>query len=599
MNHLQKNTQKGAAMLIVVLFFIILSVTLLVGVTGPIKNQIRNTNDTSSSKSSYNIADAQTENALYRFNNGKADAPTDLALNGATATAMVTEVGDEKTLTVQGSHYSNGGQSFFDRYIKAIFKANEGVSFNYGLQVGSGGLQMSGSSYVIGNVYANGDISGNGGNGWYTTYITGTAISATLSNPTISIDISSSTQNPALYNFGQNNTNQDIAQSFTAATSTFINEIQILIKKTGTPANATVKLVNNNSGAPGSTVLASGVLNSATVTNTSAYIPVVLGTQVSLNTNTVYWIVIDVASNNANNYYSASTYTGAFSGNTKQGRFGTSVANLANTNLDFAMKILVGGDKGSIQNMGIGTVGNKDAWANTVTNTIVNGSLYCQTGSGNNKACDNTRQDPPTVPYPVSQANIDAWKAAATAGTVIQGNVSVGGAGTRTLGPAKINGNLEVGSSGRLNITGPIYVTGKVTVGGAGKIYVDSSMGTESGVIISDDLIDLNGSGGVYGSGQTGSYIVLNSTKTCSSYAECLSNPSILVTGAAGAVVLNAPEGGVVFSGSASVKAAVAKRMIMSGATSIQYETGLADIHFDSGPSGSWIQQSWKEVLGL
>jgi hypothetical protein len=36
----------------------------------------------------------------------------------------------------------------------------------------------------------------------------------------------------------------------------------------------------------------------------------------------------------------------------------------------------------------------------------------------------------------------------------------------------------------------------------------------------------------------------------------------------------------------------------MSGTAHLTYESGLADVNFTSGPSGSWVKQSWKEVLG-
>ena len=44
---------KGAALLIVVLFFVIISGTLLIGVVNPVANQIRNTTDFLKSKQSY------------------------------------------------------------------------------------------------------------------------------------------------------------------------------------------------------------------------------------------------------------------------------------------------------------------------------------------------------------------------------------------------------------------------------------------------------------------------------------------------------------------------------------------------------------------
>jgi len=590
---IQKNTDtKGAAMIIVVLFFIILSTTLLIGISAPVSNQIKGTNEFLTSKSSYNIADSQAENALYRFNKGKTDAPTPISILGSTATAVLTDTGDSKSLVVEGT------KSLFDRYIKAVFKTDEGVSFNYGLQVGNGGLQMSGSSKIIGNVYANGDIVGNGGPGWYTTSISGSAIAATLANPVVSVEISSTTAAATSFPFGQTNANQDVAQSFVAATTTAINQIQLYIKKNGTPANATVKIVNNNSGVPGSTVITFATLNASTVTTSFAYVPVTMSSAVSLSVGTTYWIVIDAGSNNASNYYSLSSFNDVYpAGATKQGQFGSSMANLPSANADFNLSVLVGGDFGTITNMGVGTSGTGDAWANTVTNTTAAGNIYCKTGTNNNKTCDTSRSDPVTAPYPISDANIGDWEEQATAGGSTS-TVTLAGVAVRSLGPIKINGNLNVGASAKLVITGPIYVTGNVAIDGSSKVAVDPSLGASSAVIVADGSINVGASGGVTGSGSTGSYVILVSNKSCTTTSNCISNPSIYVSGAAGAVILNALYGGVTLSGSAGVKAIVSKLLYMDGATTVTYESGLADINFTSGPSGSWVKQSWKEVLG-
>jgi hypothetical protein len=505
----------------------------------------------------------------------------------------LTDIGDVKSLVVEGGKY------FFNRYIKTELKTDTGTSFNYGMQTGDGGLQMSGSSHIIGNVYANGDIVGNGGPGWATTYITGSAISATLSNPIESIVISSSTATGFIYPFGITNTNQDIAQSFVTSTTTSISEIIFYIKKTGLPANATIKIVNNNSGVPGSTVIASGSLNSSTVTTSFAYVPVFMTSSVSLALNSTYWIVIDNSSNNASNYYSLMSYDGVYaSGNTKQGRFGNSMTNLATTTLDFDLKIKVGGDKGTISGVKVGTIGTGEAWANTVVNTIASGNIYCQNGSGNNKVCNNSRIDPVSAPYPISQGNIDEWKEQAALGGSTT-TVNIEGIAVRKLGPIKINGNLIVSASGKLYLTGPVYVTGNVQFEGNSRTYVDSSLGASSVNVISDGSIKVGGSAKIYGSGQSGSYVVLNSTKSCTDVSNCSSSPSIIIEGDAGAIVLNTLTGSVKLSGSAAIKAVVAKMILMEGDTSVNYESGLADMNFTSGPSGSWTVQSWKEVLGF
>lgn len=588
-----KNSKKGAVMIMIVLFFIVLSTTLLVGVSYPISNQIKGTGEFLKSKETFNIADSQIENALYRFNKGKSDAPTDINLLGATATAILTDIGNERNIVVQGT------KSFFERYIKAIFKTDIGTSFNYGLQVGSGGLYMDGSAKINGNVYANGDIVGISGTQWsQQNEIKGSVVSATLSNSTELLSIYDVSASSSHFSFGLNNNNQDIAQSFIAATTTPINEIHFYIKKTGTPANAVVKIVNDNNGNPGPTVLTSGTLNSLTVTNSFAYVPVVMSSQFSMMVGNTYWIIIDNPSNDNNKYYSLIAYSDYYTdGNTKQGRFVNNLSNIGSGNIDFNMKIFVGGDKGSISGVKIGSSASDEAWAHNINNTTVSGSLFCQNGAGNNKSCDMSRPEPVSAPYPISQANIDEWKSQAEAGGATS-SIIIDGSKVRTFGPIKINGDLIIENSGKLYITGPIYVAGDVIVSGSGKIYVDQSLGSASVNIISDGLIKIEGSGGIYGSGVSGSYVVLNSLLSCDGYSNCSSNPAIHISGSAGSVVLNAPNGAVKLEGSAKIKAGVSKMLIMDGSTIVDYESGLTSVNFTSGPSGSWVKQSWKEVLG-
>lgn len=232
-----------------------------------------------------------------------------------------------------------------------------------------------------------------------------------------------------------------------------------------------------------------------------------------------------------------------------------------------------------------------NAWSKIATNVMVSGSLYCQVGTGNNKVCDTSRSDPVAAPVPISDGNITEWKDTATLGGSTS-TITVGGASSKIMGPIKVNGDLNITNSGTLYITGPIYVTGNIVTNGSAKIYVHSSLGSASEVIIADGTISISGSGGMYGSGTPGSYVIVTSTNTSDTAA-------IAISGSGGSVVLNAPYGAVNFSGSAGVKAVVAKKMIMSGNTEIVYDSGLADLDFTSGPSGSWNVDSWKEIPGL
>jgi hypothetical protein len=96
------------------------------------------------------------------------------------------------------------------------------------------------------------------------------------------------------------------------------------------------------------------------------------------------------------------------------------------------------------------------------------------------------------------------------------------------------------------------------------------------------------------GTGQSGSYIVFVTTSNCD-ISFCSKN-SIDISGGAGSVVLYAPNGTIAFSGSASAKEATAYKISLTGNTTVNYDSGLANINFTSGPSGTWGINSWKEI---
>ncbi len=580
----ESSLQSGQVMILSVLLFLTISTIVLVGVATPIANQIRNASDYLQSKQGYIAADTLNEEALYRLNSGRTlPAQLVLSFSGATSTAAITDVNGAKQVIAEGD------AGAFARVSKSVFSQGQGVSINYGLQVGNGGLTMSGSSNITGNVYANGNISASG-----SCSITGSAVAATAATEVADQqNLTSST--PAVDTpFGQTNSNQDLAQSFTVSTSTAVAEVSLYIKKTGSPANTTVKLMNNSSGAPGSTVLASGTLSAGSVTTSYGWVDVAFATNPSLTPGTTYWVVIDNGANSTTNYYTmATTNTNSYSaGLLRLGRVG-STWTTPNSSYDIFFQLYVGGIS-SISGVSVGGSGG-DVRAFTVTNTTASGVIYCQAGSGNNKSCNTTQSTPSPLTFPVSDANLQEWKAEATALGTRNSSLTLGGSTSTTTPGMKIVGDLTIGASADLTLTGPLYVTGNLTISGSAKLRLASSYGASSEFIIVDGKVDIGASGAINGSGTSGSYVVIATTSQCGGYATCAA-PAIAVSGSAGAVVLIAPYGKVAFTGSAGAKAVVAYTMDLSGSTSLVYESGLADIDFTSGPSGAWNVDSWREI---
>ncbi|MES3032337.1 MAG: hypothetical protein V4699_03810 [Patescibacteria group bacterium] len=243
-----------------------------------------------------------------------------------------------------------------------------------------------------------------------------------------------------------------------------------------------------------------------------------------------------------------------------------------------------------------------NAHAHTVTDSDVTGTVYCQTGSGNNKACNTSEEDPVAQDLPITDSEIAQWQADATNGGTTTGNVTI--STPTTLGPVKIIGNLTVDDT--LTIADTIYVTGNVIInsisGGQSpppSVKLNSSYGSTSGIIIADGYIILN-NGVIFGnSGTAGSYILLLSTSTCdASVADspCNGINAIEVSNNSSISIVNAQQGTVYFSNNASVKEAVGKKIELKNGVGISYGTGLINVNFTSGPSGSWSISSWGET---
>ncbi len=254
----------------------------------------------------------------------------------------------------------------------------------------------------------------------------------------------------------------------------------------------------------------------------------------------------------------------------------------------------VAGSSGLISNMRVGYGGNGDANAHTINNSTITGNIYCQNGSGNNKPCDTSQLDPIAQDLPISNESITKWKDDATLGGTINGDVVI--SIPTSIGPKKIIGNLTINST--FTLTGTIYVTGNVII--SDTVKLDPSYEATSGIIISDSYININNGVVFQDSGTFGSYILLLSDSICDisiSSSPCFGNNAITVSNNSDLSIINAQKGTVYFSNNASVKEAVGNKIELKNNTSISYGSGLINVNFTSGPSGSWVIDSWGESL--
>jgi hypothetical protein len=538
---IKKNTQRGQVVIINTLLFFALSTAIIFAVTSPVISSYQTTKSFSKSKQAFLVANSAADEALYKLNTNKTLASAEtVTLAQGTANITVADTSGGKTISVDSDV-----DTYHRKYQLAV-STGTGVSFSYGLQAGQGGFDMSGSSGVIGNAYSNGDIVGSGG-----PYITGTAVSANVTDPLVVTSNNSGTIDPPnQIMFGGDTTSQDTAQSFTVATTTAVSSVRILIKKSGTAwmNNITMRIVTDNAGKPSKTSVAQGDISASTVTTTFNYLTIPLTTAISLTPGATYWLVFDT-STTYGQYYALGANDASYATGTAK----TSVAGWSSSNggtwiatspatLDHYFDIYVGGSTGIIQGVTVGTGSTGDAWAFEIKDSTVAGTAYCQAGSNNNKVCNTTRANPAQQSFPLSDGNINDWKTEATAGGSTS-TISLGSKDVKTIGPIKVNGDLSVGAGAILNINGTVYVTGDVSVSGGGIIRINPTQGGKSAVIITDGQVSASGGGQFQGSGTTGSYILVVTTNTCPSGTGCSNKNAIEVSGGTGAVVLNAQKG--------------------------------------------------------
>lgn len=591
-------TQHGAALTIAVLFFVMVSIAIVLGSVNPVLRDFNTGNELIKSKLSYVTAEAASEDAFYRVKKGKQISnPEVTTLNGGSASVAVTDTGTGEKQIVSSGNVSN-----YDRNVQIVVDAGVGSDFVYGAQVGDGGLVMgnnatvSGVGGVAGNVYSNGPVSGSSG-----ARITGTVNVATSVIQDASWGVCNQDQV-----VGQTNPQIDFAEQFQAGDTKPLYKVSLYLKKVGNPSSPTIRIVADSSGTPGSSALASSGLASSLVTGTYGWVDVTFSTPANLVSGQNYWIIFDTSQNSSNYYVwckdSNNGYGNGIAKYRQTWNSGSAWSSAITGDLNF--QTYVGGGPGVLS----GVTVSQDAHANTVNNSTVTGTIYCQTGSGNNKACNTSQPDPSPLPMPLSQGNIDQWKTDAADGGIIVGNCGnsgvascvVGSGGTLYIGPKEINGNLAISNGQTIVLTGVLYVTGTVSISNNSTVRCDTSFGANSCVLVADGSIDVSNNGIVNGSGQAGSYMLIISTITgCNG-----SGGTGCASGSSGINIGNNVTGGIFYtsdsminlSNNAEIKAIIGYKLNLSNNAEVQYEQGVADTTFSSGPGGGWNVKTWSEV---
>lgn len=539
-----------------------------------------------------NLAEAGIDKAVASLNKtgGSYNGEAETVLGGGTYSITITNV-DASTKKITATGYvPNKANSKSKKIIELQISKGVGIAFNYGVQVGEGGLEMENSATVNGSVYTNGNIEMSG-----STKITGDAYVAGGVQPTPDQQTDCIDPNCLDFTFGRNtNAELDIAQSFKPLVAQSISKVALKLKRVGTPPNATVRLLGNNNGNPDkNNVLATGTLYSNLVTSQYAFIDVAFTSNPTLDANTIYWIVIDTSANSSNYWnWSLDSLPSYANGSPKWSpNFQASNPVWNDIPGDLGFKTYMGGVATYISGSNSATI-QGNAYSNTITNMIIGKDAYYQLESGNtvsgqnctnNTHCHPGSIDPVPQNMPISQANIDEWTTQAEEA----GNLSAPDCNQQTIwGPGKYTGSITLDGTCKEKIKTPIWITGDLKVKNNSELKLDQSFGASSGAVIVDNFIELSNSSKLLGSGTAGSYLI--GISEFSTKNDPSQRDAITISNNGNQGIVYADEGAIRVSNSNTMTEITAWKLELSNSVTINYDQGLAGAFFSSGPSGAY-----------
>lgn len=194
------------------------------------------------------------------------------------------------------------------------------------------------------------------------------------------------------------------------------------------------------------------------------------------------------------------------------------------------------------------------------------------------------QSNPPDMPT-LGNCDYQCWKDAATAGGVTDcsGTCSFS-SGTPNLGPRKYIGNLTLQNTAAAVMNDPIYVTGNVTVQNSASLKLNNSFGSNGSVLITDGKVSTQNSGSfIPTNANPKGYILVVTTSTL--------NDAISVQNSGVNAIFYALAGGANLANTAQVTALVANSLEMENSATLDYDQGLANANFTSGPGASWIMK--------
>ncbi|MBI2048256.1 MAG: hypothetical protein HYT27_03900 [Parcubacteria group bacterium] len=232
-----------------------------------------------------------------------------------------------------------------------------------------------------------------------------------------------------------------------------------------------------------------------------------------------------------------------------------------------------------------------DAYYQDILNTTVLGQLH----SGS--------EDQPLSALPITDEMIEDWEAEAEAGGVISSPCPYVIKTDVTLGPVKINCDVNISQSPTVTLSGNVWIVGNLEISNTPTIRADVSLGNKSPIVIADkpsnrltsSKIELENSSEFFGSGEPGSYIVFISQNNS---AESGGSERAIEIGnsANGDIVLYAGHGEILLQNTVFLREVTAYKVHLKNSAKVEYNMGLQNVLFSTGPSGGFQIIDWKEI---
>jgi hypothetical protein len=255
-------------------------------------------------------------------------------------------------------------------------------------------------------------------------------------------------------------------------------------------------------------------------------------------------------------------------------------------------------------------------YAHNITNSTIDKDAYYQVIDGVTKVgpseqtclnpyCHPVSPDQPLIEMPIPDEIIEIWKAGAAQGTLITSPCPYVINNNTTIGPAKLTCDLQIKGldSPIITIGGPIWVEGNITIEQKSIIRVAASLGRKSVAIIADkesnrltsSKIELQNSVVFEGSGLEGSYVLVLSQNNSAENGGNESAITIAQT-VSGDLLMYAGHGKIHLNNLSDLCEVTAYKILMENQANVIYKTGLANLLFESGPTGGFLVSDWAEI---